>query len=298
MSEVLFRRALPSDREAMLTLCSRVSPDGDYIPDVWDEWLAHQHGQFTAVLDGGRLIGLGKFTRLFDNGNDQEWWLEGLRLDPDYHGRGIGRKMHEYNVDLWRNSGGAGTLRLLTESGNSAVHRLCQNSGMRRIAEWTAWQADAVENPDAAGEFSTADRFTETVFEIAVGCNAARALGGTIAVDSGWRWATLRRERMTEYVEREMVWLWRGGEGLLVVERNSGGNGMIDAPHLHVLLAAGADGSMAQLYSGARSLAGAVGFAAVGALAAVGNSLFEESLSVAGYRHDWPHAFAMFEVTQ
>lgn len=92
----------------MLELTKTIWEGEDYVPQVWDDWLADPHGQLSVAEIGGRVVGLGKLTRLAPG----EWWLEGLRVDPQWQGRGIGRALHEYHVGLWRKMGDSSALRL------------------------------------------------------------------------------------------------------------------------------------------------------------------------------------------
>jgi len=39
-----FRPAAPRDREAVFAFCATTWPNGDYIPRVWDAWLADPEG--------------------------------------------------------------------------------------------------------------------------------------------------------------------------------------------------------------------------------------------------------------
>lgn len=85
--ELTVRPVRNEDRARVLDICSRVWGGWDYVPLFFDDWLTG-HG-FWAAEVSGRVAGFGKATELAPG----EWWLEGLRVDPDLSGRGIGTRL-------------------------------------------------------------------------------------------------------------------------------------------------------------------------------------------------------------
>ena len=81
-------------------------------------------------------MGVFKLTK-FQEG---EWYLEGLRVHPDFQGKGIASHIHEYVVDTWRRMG-SGIIRLVTGSYNVKVHHMCEQTGFKRIAEFIPYRA-------------------------------------------------------------------------------------------------------------------------------------------------------------
>lgn len=81
-----FRRALPSDKDAVLALCAKIWEGDDYIPQCFGAWVADREGELALCLVEGRIVGLAKLTWL----GPGEAWLEGLRKDPDAGVRGVG----------------------------------------------------------------------------------------------------------------------------------------------------------------------------------------------------------------
>ena len=89
-SQVVIRRALSSDKDRVLEFCKNTWPGGDYIPDVWDAWIRGPKGSLLVASASGVPVGLGHYyfqTRKLV-------WLEGLRVDPAYRGRGIAGKVN------------------------------------------------------------------------------------------------------------------------------------------------------------------------------------------------------------
>jgi hypothetical protein len=51
---VVIRPALPLDREAVLEFCKFIWDGHDYIPDVWDDWMADPSGEMFVAEYAGR----------------------------------------------------------------------------------------------------------------------------------------------------------------------------------------------------------------------------------------------------
>ena len=79
-----------------MALSSRIWEGRDYLPRVFDAWLADGDGEFDAVLLDGRVVGCGKLTFF----TPVDAWLEGLRKDPSVPEKGLGRALalHFFNA--------------------------------------------------------------------------------------------------------------------------------------------------------------------------------------------------------
>ena len=56
--QMSIRAARATDRSAVLAFCERTWASGDYIPYVWDEWLADEDGELLVAALGERPVGL------------------------------------------------------------------------------------------------------------------------------------------------------------------------------------------------------------------------------------------------
>ncbi len=91
---MLIREARPEDKPFIEEI-ARLTWDGeDYLARVFDEWL--EDGGFYALEVDGKVVGTAKLTIL----PGKVGWLEGLRVHPDYRGRGYGRKLHNFMLGL------------------------------------------------------------------------------------------------------------------------------------------------------------------------------------------------------
>ncbi|PJF24366.1 MAG: hypothetical protein CUN53_18195, partial [Phototrophicales bacterium] len=91
-SRVLCRPALESDYADIAEFCKGIWDGGDYVPEVWHDWLKDPNGLLVTAEYERHAIGCCKLTRLAE----AQWWLEGFRVDPKYQGLKAGSRLHDY----------------------------------------------------------------------------------------------------------------------------------------------------------------------------------------------------------
>ena len=102
----LIREARPEDRPFIEEMARLTWGGGDYLARVFDEWLGDNF--YVLELDG-KVIGTAKLTLL----PGRVGWLEGLRVHPDYRGRGYGRLLHSFMLDLGKKLAQKGKIEAL-----------------------------------------------------------------------------------------------------------------------------------------------------------------------------------------
>lgn len=276
------RPARPDDRSDMEAICAQIWEGHDYIPEVWDSWLADPHGQLTVVELNGRVVALGKLTRIADD----EWWLEGLRVHPGYRRLGVARLLQSHQVALAERIG-KGTLRFATGSWNRPVHRNAARDGFRRLAEFIAYEAAPLPGPCPVhqAELSDLDPLWRRVSQSAV----LRAAGGLYELQ--WHWLTLTRERLASHLQRREVWLPRCEEpldGVAIVQPDK------ERGRLRVGYIDGEPEGIVALAWGLRVLAHELGLEKVRFRVPSHQPLLE-ALEAAGAVRVWEHSLWIFE---
>jgi GNAT superfamily N-acetyltransferase len=170
------RLATSADRPAVLDFASRTWDGWDYIPLVWDPWLAGRDGvllvatsqpapgpgraldRFGRPLDPGRPIALARVTLLAEG----EAWLEGLRVEPGVRRRGVATTFQAALLE-WARAQGATVVRYATGADNIGSHRLASHHGFEALPSWRTYEpfdpgdvGDAGES-DPVGEAGVAE---------------------------------------------------------------------------------------------------------------------------------------------
>lgn len=133
---VIVREAKPSDKKPLMDFVTKTWGGHDYVPSVWDEWLRDKGGKIFVVEVDGKQVGMNR-VRLLRDGTG---WLEGVRIHPDFRGKGLasllGKKSMEY-----ASRHGVSTFRLTSSSTNRAAHRQVAKMGFSEVARFDVFRA-------------------------------------------------------------------------------------------------------------------------------------------------------------
>jgi GNAT superfamily N-acetyltransferase len=207
---VTIRPAAEADTPQVMELLGQIWGGEDYVPQFWLEWLRDRQGRLVVAENEGRILGTGRLARK----SKDEWWLQGLRVHPEFEGQGIASQIHDTLVALWRTQFG-GTLRLSTVATRYPVHHLCERSGFTRIGDFSFYRAPALL-PDAlhplafrpmgVEEIETGLAFFQSspLFDLQAGMWAL-----------GWEWVRPSFDLLAEAVGSGQAWWWRDRTGLL-----------------------------------------------------------------------------------
>jgi ribosomal protein S18 acetylase RimI-like enzyme len=215
---------------------------GDYIPRVWDAWLADPSGAFVVGVDAADApLALGKLSANADGAG----WLEGIRVAPALRGGGWGRAL---TVELVARADAAGlpVVRFITEHDNTPIHHIAGALSFWREGEYHPHRAEA-------GGGGTARR-ARPAEAAALWAAAGAALAPAVPL----RWRSWAGERATAEwfaaaVAEGRVLVAADGRSLAVVAHEREGR---DAD---LALLAGAPAAMPELLPAARAWAATVG---------------------------------------
>ena len=187
--ELIVRPARPADRAAVERVCAHTWEWGDYIPDVWDEWLADEDGALLVGEVEGRIIAVGRVAFLPHG----QAWFEAMRVDPDYRQRGIAGQFLQHKLELAR-SHASRVVRLATSASNTPVHRMMAAAGMARVGSYAPRTAEPAEE-DAQICFL----LPEEAGSVQAFLEASPVLAHNQGLYStNWAWQELSGERVVE----------------------------------------------------------------------------------------------------
>jgi GNAT superfamily N-acetyltransferase len=119
-AQLTVREARHDDYEAVAAFTQNTWPErdgGDYIPDIYHDWIdGDDRRKRTVVAEvEGEVAGLAQSVML----SEWEAWNQGLRVHPDYRGRGVSVAMTEALFE-WASERGARTASVMVFSWNEA----------------------------------------------------------------------------------------------------------------------------------------------------------------------------------
>jgi GNAT superfamily N-acetyltransferase len=257
----------------------------DYVPEVWDEWLADPHGQLAVAEFKGRAVGFAKLSRLADD----EWWLEGLRVDVAHRRQGIAGQLQAHLVQKARQAG-RGTLRLGTHSLNEPVHRLAARDGFHHVATYRCYRAGSLPVADAPLLRHLTEADLPAAWALVGESPCYQAAGGLY--ESFWTWQNLTRERLVRHLAAGDVW-WMdahdGASALMLIY------GTEKAEALDIGYVDGAEEALVAILRGTRGLAAQLGCAEVN-VRPVDEPRLIAAVEAAGYERSRDHDLWIFEL--
>lgn len=215
--EVIIRPARPEDLPEVERICTGTWDWGDYIPEVWDRWLADEGSHVAVAEREGQIVALGRV--ILQPGGQA--WLEGMRVDPLVRRQGIARRFYQYKLAYAR-ARGARVVRLATGDYNRPVHRMMDQVGMARVGQYEMLKAEAQAGGEVLQTLSPQDAGAVSAFLRRSPMLAATH--GLYCLD--WAWQELSEARAVELLAAGQVVGRRsdndaGMEALTLVERES-----------------------------------------------------------------------------
>jgi GNAT superfamily N-acetyltransferase len=196
-TKIKIRNAEPDDKAAILEISKKIWNGHDYLPMVWDDWLADKVGRLIVATVNGRTVGVAHgWLQTPDVA-----WLEGVRVHEQYRGHGIAGKLNNSLVE-WARKKHARVARLCTGSSNQdsrkhlvkigfpvlqTFQRLDSTRGLR--AKPAGVNATRSSSKSLWNWLSTRPEFAEN-----------RAM-----YSDGWTWHPLTRQALKKHVARRRV---------------------------------------------------------------------------------------------
>jgi GNAT superfamily N-acetyltransferase len=180
----------------MERICDHTWEWGDYIPEVWEDWLADEQGFLMVGELEGRVVALSKITVQADD----QMWLEGMRVAPDYRGQGVAGAFLAYSL-AYCQAQGARVVRLSTWSHNAAVHKIATRCGMVRVATCVLVMAEPLCDGSELS-FLTPDQAGQVQALLRDG-PALAAMHGLCRTD--WTWQELSPQLIAQFLHNSQI---------------------------------------------------------------------------------------------
>lgn len=196
--ELTIRPAQPEDKAAVLAFCEQTWEWGDYIADVWDEWLADPSGRLMVALLDERPVAIVHMQIV----SSHECWLEGMRVDPAERRRGISRRLNTEAMNEARKLG-ATVARLAIHADNVPSQEAAAQGGFEQIGTFLRYEAPAEV---LVGEEKPTPALVEDLPALMALLDRSTiypAMGGLLY--TGWSGRGLTKEVMLEHLTADTV---------------------------------------------------------------------------------------------
>jgi hypothetical protein len=238
----------------------------DYVPQVWDAWLAATDGILLVACaagaatgaDGtsiaaGQPVAMSRLALLAPG----EAWVEGIRVDPAVRGRDVATNLQVAEL-AWAAAHAVRVVRYTTGQDNEASHRLGARHGFLRQADRRSYgprrdtgsdeapppDASALHRLDADAPAAEVARWWRLIAD-----DATFVDGDRLYEPRGWAFQALDADRFAAHVRRGEVALARDGGALVITSQG-------DAEGPDVALLAGDGRSALTLLDDLRHAAG------------------------------------------
>ena len=126
---VIVARTTEEHRDGLFTVSKKIWDGEDYIPTLWNQWMSEEG--FYTILVGDRIVGCMKYTVQ----PRYEILLEGLRMDPEFEGKGYASIAVAFFMKLVH-SLRPRTLRFATSDENVFSHHFGEKYGFKKVASF------------------------------------------------------------------------------------------------------------------------------------------------------------------
>lgn len=125
---MIIRLAKPSDRKHVAAFTAKTFPWGDYITQVWKQWINNPNARLVVAEHNHKPIGI-MYIEFRETGIA---YLAGARVHSGFRGKGAGRKMLEKCLQYAKQQK-IKKARLATVEGNIPAIKLAESIGFKKI---------------------------------------------------------------------------------------------------------------------------------------------------------------------
>jgi len=208
--EPVIRLARSEDKDAVLRFTEHTWEFGEYISEVWDNWLNEPGSKMIIALIHNQPAAMVHISILAPG----EAWLEGLRVDPAYRRIGLAQLLTMYCITAAASSG-VHTLRFITSSLNAPVHRLAKKLVFSKTSSIQPYHAEIITE-DMSNPFSIpTQQDLSSLLPLIKDYPLFKAMNGLFS--SGWRFLSINDQQIRKKAHAGMLRIIRDPGGIKAV---------------------------------------------------------------------------------
>ncbi len=227
-SELVIRDAESADKSQVLRFASRTWRWGDYIPQVWDDWLNDPNGRIFVGLLDGEVVGMNHVRFL----TPEYAWLEGARVNPKDKRKGVATALARHAIEF-SSQMGARIARLAVSSENEAAKAHLKKLAFHIEARFVLMEGSSRSHPRNLTVREPKPSELDSLWSEIRSSAAYRASVGLMC--RSWVWYEMNRETLNEYVNRGGLFVAsRGPErnGVAFLDAAKGENSVVEVSYI------------------------------------------------------------------
>lgn len=192
-NQIHIRPARQSDKEAVFKFCEHTFDWGDYIPDVWDNWLKEKQARlFTATLNS-KPVGVMRVSMQ----KPGEAWLQAARTHPDYRRKGVATALANACLK-WAKNKGAKIARLATDSDNYVAQRALKKLGFTQITDFLIMKCEKLQVERIEGSRWAQKTDIEKIWKFLTNSNIFKESAGLYTIL--FTWISLDKQDLARFI--------------------------------------------------------------------------------------------------
>lgn len=193
------------DFHAVQAFCQSTFHWGDYIPEVYMDWVGPGPGQVLVAELDGKVVGLVHVAMP----TETEAWFEGMRVHSEFRRQRLALSLTEAALDLARRLG-ARVVRLVIDGENLASQQLAARAGFRLLCRMEEYLTTGTEGHARRAVENDLGQLAE----LAVARSWLPGRPALVGVE--WQWWEATYQSLGRLVERGL--LWTNGEAWAVLD--------------------------------------------------------------------------------
>lgn len=199
--QIHIRQARKRDRASILSFTRNTFHWGDYLDQVWDDWLRNPEGRFLVASVGGIAVGIMHVAYL----GEREAWFEGMRVHPDYRRHGIAHSFVTHGITLARQNS-CRVVRVETGAHNIPAQQALMSMGFRRTLSLREFTSHSLRGSREIIRLAqTSD--TNDLYLLWEHSWYNRVSHSLFALDDPWHWGEFTKSRLHSSIVNGRVWV-------------------------------------------------------------------------------------------